>query len=72
MKIEPFDRLRVRKRGDTKFTDAIVATKVKKRMLPPENGKPAFTYKLGNRSQKNKFMKKFYRAPEDEEDNNEE
>lgn len=53
--------------SDTKFTDAIVATKVKKRMLPPENGKPAFTYKLGNRSQKNKFVKKFYVAPEEEE-----
>ena len=58
--------------NDTKFTDPIVQTKVKKRMLPPSNGLPACTYKLGNRSQKNKFMKKFYRAPAEEEDNNEE
>lgn len=54
--------------SDSKFTDPIVQTKVKKRMLPPENGLPACTYKLGSRSQKNKFMKKFYRAPEEEEE----
>ena len=54
--------------SDTKFTDAITATKVKKRMLPPGDGKPAFTYKLGNRSQKNKFVKKFYVAPDEEEE----
>lgn len=54
--------------SDTKFNDAIVQTKVKKRMLQPENGLPAFTYKIGNRSQKNKFMKKFYRAPEENEE----
>ena len=35
-------------------------------MLKPENGLPAFTYKLGNRSQKNKFMKKFYKVPEED------
>ena len=58
--------------SDTKFTDPIVQTKVKKRMLPPSNGLPACTYKLGNRSQKNKFIKKFYRVPDEEEDNNEE
>lgn len=54
---------------DKKFTDAIVETKAKKRMLPPENGLPAFSYKLGNKSQKNKFMKKFYRVPEEDEEN---
>lgn len=53
--------------SDTKFTDPIVQTKVKKRMLPPSNGLPACTYKLGSRSQKNKFMKKFYRVPEEDE-----
>lgn len=52
--------------SDKKFTDAIVETNAKKRMLKPENGLPAFTYKLGNRSQKNKFMKKFYKVPEEE------
>ncbi len=54
--------------SDTKFNDAIVQTKVKKRMLQAENGLPSFTYKIGNRSQKNKFMKKFYRAPQEEEE----
>lgn len=58
--------------SDTKFTDAIVQTKAKKRMLPPSNGLPACTYKLGNRSQKNKFIKKFYHVPEEEEENSEE
>ncbi|MBO4646260.1 MAG: hypothetical protein J5642_07075 [Bacteroidales bacterium] len=58
--------------SDTKFNDAIVQTKVKKRMLPGGNGLPSFTYKIGNRSQKNKFMKKFYRVPEEDADNNEE
>ncbi len=57
--------------SDTKFTDPIVQTKVKKRMLPPSNGLPACTYKLGNRSQKNKFIKKFYRVPDEEDDGGE-
>ena len=54
--------------SDVKFNDAIVATKAEKRMLKPEDGKPAYTYKIGSRSQKNKFVKKFYVAPEKEED----
>ena len=55
--------------SDTRFNDAIVQTKVKKRMLPAENGLPSFTYKIGNRSQKNKFIKKYYRIIVDDENN---
>lgn len=52
--------------SDTRFNDAIVQTKVKKRMLTASNGQPSFTYKIGNRSQKNKFMKKYYKVVEEE------
>ncbi|MDD4395785.1 MAG: hypothetical protein PHQ33_07865, partial [Bacteroidales bacterium] len=56
--------------SDEKFNDAIAEVKVKKRMLPSGDGKPSFTYKLASRSQKAKFMKKFYKVPE--ENNSEE
>lgn len=53
--------------SDEKFNDAISSVKVKKRMLPAGDGKPSFTYKLASRSQKAKFMKKFYQVPEPDE-----
>ncbi|MBQ7550007.1 MAG: hypothetical protein IJT04_00580 [Bacteroidales bacterium] len=52
---------------DTRFTDAIRATKAQKRMLAGGDGKASFTYKLGNRGQKDKFLRKFYVKEEEPE-----
>ena len=46
--------------SDKKFMDYITAIDPKKRTIPSGDGQPSFTYKWGNRSQKNKFIKKFY------------
>lgn len=46
--------------SEKKFLDAIMAVKAKKRTLKSQQGEPSFTYKWGNRSQKNRFVKKFY------------
>lgn len=54
--------------NDTRFTDFIRATKAKKRMQMASNGQPSFTYKLGNRGQKDKFLRKFYTTIEEEEE----
>jgi hypothetical protein len=46
--------------SEPKFMDAIMAVDAKKRTVKSGEGQPSFTYKWGNRSQKNKFVKKFY------------
>ena len=54
--------------SDKKFNSAISDLPAKKRMLQSGNGLPSFTYKLGNKSQKNKFTKKYFYIPEPEEE----
>lgn len=54
--------------SEKKFLDPIMSTDGKKRTLKSGEGKPSFTYKWGNRSQKNKFVNKFYNVPKDDED----
>ncbi len=54
--------------SDKKFNNAISDLPAKKRMLQSGNGLPSFTYKLGNKSQKNKFTKKYYYVPEPEDE----
>lgn len=49
------------------FNEAISSTKSKYRVQPPEKGLPSFSYKLGNKSQQKRFMKKYYVVIEDEE-----
>lgn len=53
--------------SDKSFNEAITKVKPKLRSLPPENGEPSFTYKLGNRGWKNKFVKKYFTNIEEEE-----
>lgn len=54
--------------SDKKFNSAISDLPAKKRMLQSGGGLPSFVYKLGNKSQKNKFTKKYYYVPEEDED----
>jgi hypothetical protein len=51
--------------SDQTFVDAIKNTKAKKRSLAPDNGKPAFTYRLGNKTTLKKLLAKY---PIDEEE----
>lgn len=52
------------------FNDAIKNTKPQKRSLAPDKDKglPSFSYKLGNRGWKNKFVKNYFTAEDLEED----
>ncbi|MDR1345096.1 MAG: hypothetical protein LBK03_00135 [Bacteroidales bacterium] len=53
--------------SSTAFNEAIQAVSPSKRALNSARGLPAYSYKLGNRSQKNKFVKKYYSLPKAEE-----
>lgn len=46
--------------SEAAFNEAINGTKSKYRVQAPEKGLPAFSYKLGNKSQQKRFMKKYY------------
>jgi hypothetical protein len=46
--------------SDEKFNNAISKTKAKYRNLSTKGGKPAYTYKLGNRGQKTRFTRKYF------------
>ena len=50
------------------FNNAIKNTKPKNRSLAPDNaaGLPSFSYKLGNRGWKNKFVKNYFTNVEEE------
>ena len=50
------------------FNDAITSVKPKNRFQEPDKAKglPSFTYKLGNRSLKNKFVKNYFTDIEEE------
>lgn len=54
--------------SDKAFNDAISGVKPKNRFQAPDPSKnlPSFTYKLGNRSLKNKFVKKYFADIEEE------
>ena len=54
--------------SDKAFNDAITSVKPKNRFQEPDQAKglPSFTYKLGNRSLKNKFVKKYFTDIEEE------
>ena len=56
--------------SDKAFNDAIKSTKPNKRYLEPDNSAnlPSFSYRLGNRSYKNKFVKNYFTNVEKEED----
>ncbi len=56
--------------SDKNFNDAIKNTKPKNRYLAPDNaqGLPSFSYKLGNRGWKNKFVKNYYTVIDEEEE----
>ncbi len=56
--------------SDKAFNEAITSVKPKNRFQAPDPSKnlPSFTYKLGNRSLKNKFVKKYFTDIEEEED----
>lgn len=55
------------------FNDAIKNTKPKNKSLAPDNSKglPSFSYKLGNRGWKNKFVKNYFTILDKEEDEEE-
>jgi hypothetical protein len=54
--------------SDKAFNDAISSVKPKNRFQAPDQAKglPSFSYKLGNRSLKNKFVKKYFTDIEEE------
>ncbi|MBR4786767.1 MAG: hypothetical protein IK013_02660 [Bacteroidales bacterium] len=59
--------------SDKNFNDAIKNTKPKNKSLAPDNtkGLPSFSYKLGNRGWKNKFVKNYFTNLDKEEDEEE-
>jgi hypothetical protein len=59
--------------SDKAFNDAISSVKPKNRFQAPDQAKglPSFTYKLGNRSLKNKFVKKYFVDIEEETESGE-
>lgn len=59
--------------SDKAFNDAISSVKPKNRFQAPDQAKglPSFTYKLGNRSLKNKFVKKYFTDIEEESETEE-
>ncbi|MCL1850889.1 MAG: hypothetical protein FWF70_05755 [Bacteroidetes bacterium] len=46
--------------SDEKFNNAITKIKAKQRGINAKDGKPAFSYKLGNRGQKTRFTRKYF------------
>jgi hypothetical protein len=52
--------------SNTAFNAAIQAVSPSNRALNSANGLPGYTYKLGNRSQKNKFVKNYYNLPKED------
>ena len=60
--------------SDKAFNDAITSVKPKNRFQEPDKAKglPSFTYKLGNRSLKNKFVKNYFTNIEEEPETEEE
>lgn len=46
--------------SETAFNEAINSTKSKHRVQPPEKGLPSFSYRLGNKSQQKRFIRKYY------------
>jgi hypothetical protein len=52
--------------SNTAFNVAIQEVSSSKRALNSGNGLPAYIYKLGNRSQKNKFVKNYYNLPKED------
>jgi hypothetical protein len=46
--------------SENKFNDAIMKTKAKDKNLGARDGKPAFSYKLGNRGQITRFARKYF------------
>jgi len=46
--------------SDEKFNNAIIKTKAKHKMLSSKGGKAAYSYKIGNRGQKNRFTRKYF------------
>jgi len=46
--------------SDNNFNEAIIKTKAKHKSLGSKDGKPAFSYKLGNRGLKTRFARKYY------------
>ena len=60
--------------SDKAFNDAITSVKPKNRFQEPDKAKglPSFSYKLGNRSLKNKFVKNYFTNIEEEPESEEE
>ena len=60
--------------SDKAFNDAITSVKPKNRFQEPDKDKglPSFSYKLGNRSLKNKFVKNYFTDIEEEPETEEE
>jgi len=54
--------------SNTAFNEAIKSVSPSKRALNSAKGLPSYTYKLGNRSQKNKFVKNYYNLPKSEDE----
>jgi hypothetical protein len=46
--------------SDEKFNETINKTKLKHRGINSKDGKPSFSYKLGNRGQKTRFTRKYF------------
>jgi hypothetical protein len=46
--------------SDEKFNNAISKTKAKHKTVTAKDGKPSFSYKLGNRGQKTRFTRKYF------------
>ena len=51
--------------SDEKFNDAIMNTKAKDKTLSAKDGQTAFSYKIGNRGQKTRFTRKYFKAESD-------
>jgi len=51
--------------SDEKFNKAISKTKAKHKNLKASDGKPAFSYKSGNRGQKTRFTRKYFQDDTD-------
>jgi len=48
--------------SDERFNDAIMNTKAKDKNLSAKDGQPAFSYKIGNRGQKTRFVRKYFQV----------
>lgn len=58
--------------SESAFNEAINSVKSKHRVQPPEKGLPSFSYKLGNKSQQKRFIRKYYTVIQDDIPANEE